>query len=433
MSRYWVIAPYHADQPELWDRVWKNDLKHDIISIGWYQLGNVSSLTEDQLKERIDRTFPDDPPSVRTLYRRMIRDFYHSIKVGDTVIARRGRKRIAAIGRVTGAAYYEPEKNLEVFGEDKAYANHLDVRWEASPRNKLFRAVVFGMQTLYEVPEEKFHSLLQTATNEWTPPQELLDEQPSSASFVTEVNHRQNDVKAAVGPLTVGSLTAANVTPVFVNRDCELAIATSEMRLNDYSQLPVMQSLRKVDGLISWKSIGKAAGTCKFVRDCMDKNVVILSEKTPLLDAVRTISENEVVLIENSETKEICGLVTTSDLADEYHSLAEPFLLVREIETHLRDLIDVGNYPLAALRDARQGIDNKRPVLHSSDLTFGETLRLLKNPKHWPSIPIAGHQATIMRHLDDVNRIRNRVMHFKPLSKDHINRLRVIAKFMRER
>ncbi|MDQ2920322.1 MAG: hypothetical protein M3R52_01715 [Acidobacteriota bacterium] len=44
MPRYWVMAPYHADKPELWDRVWKYNLEHDIISINnlfGFQVGKL--------------------------------------------------------------------------------------------------------------------------------------------------------------------------------------------------------------------------------------------------------------------------------------------------------------------------------------------------------------------------------------------------------
>ncbi len=432
MQRYWVIAPYHADKPEVWQRVWDYDVSHNVISIGWHQLGNVSSLTEEELKERIDQVFHNDPPSVRTLYRRMLRDFYHSIKIGDVVVARRGRKKIAAIGTVVRSAYYEHNKNADILGQDKAYSNHLDVIWKPSPRDKTFEAVVFGMQTLYEIPKEKFDSLCEAEPSE-TLPATLTDEPTSQTSSIREFDDAPGIFERR-GPLTVGSLTAANVTPVFVNRDCELSEATSEMRLNDYSQLPVMQNLRRVDGWISWKSIGKASGECKFVRECMDRNVTILPEDTPLLDAVRTISEKEVVLIQNPTTKEICGLVTTTDLADEYHSLAEPFLLIREIEYRLRQLVERARYPLTVLQQAKHDADSQREIRRPSDLTFGETVRLLKNPHHWSSLPISGHQPTIMRHLDRISRIRNRVMHFdeKPLSKEDLNKLRATAKFMRE-
>jgi hypothetical protein len=49
MPRYWVIAPYHAEEPAAWDRVWKFDLENSIISIGFSGLGDVSSLSEEQL------------------------------------------------------------------------------------------------------------------------------------------------------------------------------------------------------------------------------------------------------------------------------------------------------------------------------------------------------------------------------------------------
>ena len=35
MPRYWIIAPYHADRPEWWERVWEFDLANNLISIGW--------------------------------------------------------------------------------------------------------------------------------------------------------------------------------------------------------------------------------------------------------------------------------------------------------------------------------------------------------------------------------------------------------------
>jgi 5-methylcytosine-specific restriction protein B len=136
MPRFWVIAPYHADKPELWERVWKYDLAHSLISIGWNELGDVSSLGASQLSELIDRTYADAAPAAKKLYYRMLWDFYHSIKPGDIVIARRGTKKIAALGTVTGAAYYEPNKNAAAIGPDKAYSNHLNVQWAEAPRDK---------------------------------------------------------------------------------------------------------------------------------------------------------------------------------------------------------------------------------------------------------------------------------------------------------
>ncbi|MEX2306933.1 MAG: hypothetical protein WD738_05045 [Pirellulales bacterium] len=65
MPRCSVIAPYHADQPEVWDKVSQYDLENGVISIGWKKVGDVSSLDGDQLRRRVDDTYPERPPASR--------------------------------------------------------------------------------------------------------------------------------------------------------------------------------------------------------------------------------------------------------------------------------------------------------------------------------------------------------------------------------
>src|SRR5262245_16623068 len=108
MRRYWVIAPYHADLPEEWARVWRHDLEHGIISIGWRNLGDVSSLDEDRLWRLIRRKYPDHPDGEVTRIANMLHHFYHSVSCGDVVIARQGTKKIAAVGTVRSPAFYDP-------------------------------------------------------------------------------------------------------------------------------------------------------------------------------------------------------------------------------------------------------------------------------------------------------------------------------------
>ena len=159
MSRYWVIAPYHANKPDVWERVWKFDLARGVISIGWRQLGDVSNLTEEQLLDLIGRTYPEYSPPATKLSCRMLYKFFHSVEPGDIVIARRGTKRLAAIGTVKRPAYHDPTKTLDIYGPGQGYSNHLDVEWEDIPRDKAYPTPVFGMQTIYDIPQAKFRAL----------------------------------------------------------------------------------------------------------------------------------------------------------------------------------------------------------------------------------------------------------------------------------
>jgi CBS domain-containing protein len=114
----------------------------------------------------------------------------------------------------------------------------------------------------------------------------------------------------------IGMLKAANTSPLTITRDTELSKAIALMLLHDYSQLPVMQGDRQVDGLVSWRSIGRTRidknAEYKLVRDCMD-NVEIVRWDMHLFDSVRVIADKEVILVRNSEGK-IGGLDTTSDI-----------------------------------------------------------------------------------------------------------------------
>jgi predicted Mrr-cat superfamily restriction endonuclease len=107
--RYWIIAPYHSTLPGIWDRVWQLDLTNGVISIGWKELGDVSGHSESDLKAAIEHTYPNESPANVTRAFNMIWSFYHEINPGDIVVARRGRKKIAAVGTVTSRAYYHPK------------------------------------------------------------------------------------------------------------------------------------------------------------------------------------------------------------------------------------------------------------------------------------------------------------------------------------
>lgn len=160
MSRYWVMAPYHADQPEIWERVWQFNLDNGLISIGWKELGDFSEYREEELREAIENTYPNESTANKTRIFNMLWDFYHNIEDGDIVIARRGRKKIAAIGTVKGKAYYSHAKNAEAIGTNNYYSNHLDIQWHDTPRDKAFDHIVFGMQTLYGISEARYKTLV---------------------------------------------------------------------------------------------------------------------------------------------------------------------------------------------------------------------------------------------------------------------------------
>jgi predicted transcriptional regulator len=255
---------------------------------------------------------------------------------------------------------------------------------------------------------------------------------PAEVVSVEEITLISDDYSDPVPRLEM--LDAANRRPICVKRDSKVREATTKMLMNDFSQLPVTQNERDVDGLVSWKSIGEAMVAnkqCEFVRECMDRNVEILRNNTPLLRAVEVIAEREVVLVKDNSNR-IVGLVTATDISLQFRALAEPFLLLKEIENHIRGLIIKAKYPLDVLTKAKDPSDVDRKISGVSDLTFGEYLRLFEDRNNWNSIGYNLSRMSFLETLHKIRRIRNDVMHFHPdgISNQDLGILRDAVKFL---
>jgi restriction system protein len=155
MPRYWVIAPFDYSRRELWEQVWQKDLALGIISVGWREVGDVSSLDRKALREVVERTYRSAHPA------RMLWDFLHEIQPGDVILARRGRKILAAVGTVTRGAFHDDELAIQISGPEYFYPRHLGVRWHPEPRDKVFDRIVFGMQTLNKMSEERYLAMIE--------------------------------------------------------------------------------------------------------------------------------------------------------------------------------------------------------------------------------------------------------------------------------
>jgi len=169
MTRYWAIAPYDARESEIWAEVWDYDYTNGLIAIGWGVLGDLSALNEQEIRVRVVNQWPMYTAGAATSVARMLYKFYHEIEIGDQIIVRRGVKRIAGLGTVTGKGHFNPDGLHEVFerfpyddGSVQNFPHQLKVSWdeEICSSEYEFDAPMFGMQTLYELPKEKFDSLM---------------------------------------------------------------------------------------------------------------------------------------------------------------------------------------------------------------------------------------------------------------------------------
>lgn len=229
-------------------------------------------------------------------------------------------------------------------------------------------------------------------------------------------------------------LEAANKTPFYLPADSSLDTAITAMRLNNYSQLPITKNGKYgVCGYISWQTIGEAIAngvTSPNAKDYAATDIVVLPLDTPLLDAVEKVYRHTFVVVKN-EKEEICGIVTTTDLASQFLTWTKPFILLEEIENQIRSLFDDKFY----LDDIKKLCQNpNREVESIDDLTFGEYLRLIEDPNNWDKLVLVGvDKGLFQKSLDEVRQIRNDVMHFEPegLTEDQTDKLVRIANYLR--
>lgn len=207
----------------------------------------------------------------------------------------------------------------------------------------------------------------------------------------------------------IGMLEAANRPDeiLTIKRDKTVEEATTLMMTHRHSQLPVTQDMRRIDGTISWRSMGRARArgyACEHVRGCLEP-VRILEQDAPFFEAVDAITEQEVVLVRGKD-RTVTGIVTTSDLSREYHQKAAPFLLLEEVEDRIRILIS-RNLSVAEIRKAKKSGDDTREVEDAGDLTFGQYVRLLEDRENWRKLRLGIDRKLFVGLLNDVREVRN--------------------------
>lgn len=231
----------------------------------------------------------------------------------------------------------------------------------------------------------------------------------------------------------ISVLDAARRTPLTINNDAPLKEAISKMLLNNYSQLPVVSGPKNCIGYISWETIGHRL-VCgevdleAMVKDYVDPEIAVIKDSTPLLKAIKKIYEHDFVVVIN-DVKDICGLVTTYDISSTFLEITEPFLLLEQIETKIRQLLG-GKILLEHIQELCK--DEDRKVEWIDDLTFGEYLEILKRPEYWEKLQLKVSKNLLIAQLDNVRKIRNRIMHFEPegIRSEDVELLKTTADFL---
>lgn len=230
-------------------------------------------------------------------------------------------------------------------------------------------------------------------------------------------------------------LPAANNTPESIPKDALLREAITLMMMNNYSQLPIMNGSRHVVGAITWETIGYGltnGNQSEKAIDYVEKNIVILDYETPLLEAISTIIENQFALIKKLDNS-ISGIVTVADISTQFINDTEPFLLVEQIENHVRQILD-SKFLLEDLRSFCEINGIPREIDFIDDLTFGDYVRIIENTANWEKLNLSIDRSYFCKQLEKVREIRNIITHFNPdgITNEQKSTLVKMSKFLVE-
>lgn len=221
---------------------------------------------------------------------------------------------------------------------------------------------------------------------------------------------------------------------LYVNREATIKEVITLMMQHNYSQIPILNNTqRKAEGIVSWKSIGKAISLNKNPQRAYDckEDVDLVKLDTPLLEVVDKVIKKEVVLVKDSE-EIVCGIITASDIAAAFQKQAEPFFLLEQIEKQIRFILC--NCDIESIKLYLDMEKCEKTINDIYDLTFGQYLIALQNETFFNTLGISIDRSAFVNLLDSVRQIRNYVMHFSPdpLTSEDLRLLRNAAIFLSE-
>jgi CBS domain-containing protein len=251
------------------------------------------------------------------------------------------------------------------------------------------------------------------------------------------IKHKKKaTTKNGVDPIQrIKILPSSNREPVSISKDSTLREAITLMMMHNYSQLPVMNGPRTVVGYVSWETIGYALTKGQMsqeIKHYTNSDVTKLSYETPLLDAISIIIEKEFILvIKNDNT--ISGILTIADISAQFLSVTEPFILLEQIENHIRQILDK-KFLVTDLKEFCKIGEIERDIEFIDDLNFGDYIQIVGNPENWEKLNLSIERLPFIKQLDKIRKIRNDVMHFDPegITKEQKDDLIKMAKFLME-
>ncbi|MEV7445354.1 CBS domain-containing protein [Streptomyces sp. NPDC091204] len=255
----------------------------------------------------------------------------------------------------------------------------------------------------------------------------------TSAPGSATTSGNEEDKGEPIQGQTVGNLPSALKGVVSVPSSASFEEVFTKMRLNGYSQLPVLSGPRNLRGAVTWESIARAR-YADFEAPFSDAIVAAhaVSYADHLIDVLPDLERFGFLLVKD-QTNQIAGIITVADVAAEYGATARPFLLIGDLDRQLRRVISEGLdlAEVIALCDP----DGRRKLAAFDQLSYGDYQQVLGNQEQWDKLGWPLDRKSFIARLDELREIRNELMHFNDKDKagdSAIPMLRNMIELLRE-
>ena len=225
--------------------------------------------------------------------------------------------------------------------------------------------------------------------------------------------------------VSIEKLLEGRPGPLCVNQSQTIREALTLMVEHDYSQLPVIDDDGKLRGLISTEEIsheyfhlGGAVSLLDLpVHQCLAE-LITLTRDRDITEALDYLKDHYAIVV--IETGKPVGILTNFDIARFFRDLTEDQLIVEDIETSLRQLVQSvcsDEVTLTGALIADFGEERERPGAARKDLddlTFGELIRFIRHDKMWSSVEsYLGPAELFGSFMEMVRQHRNQLFHFR--------------------
>lgn len=205
----------------------------------------------------------------------------------------------------------------------------------------------------------------------------------------------------------------------------------SIMRVNNFSQIAVLDSAHSLKGVLSWKSISSSLKTVNensIVKDFMSTKIKTASLDTSIFEILNEINKNEedYIFIKDSFNK-WCGIVTSHDIVKKYSSLIKPLMFLESIEKNLRKIISQRlKIDLHEVNDILG-----KDYTSFDDFVFSDYIVIINNKECYKKL-ILIDKTVFNSKLQEINEIRNKFMHFRVdgLNDNEIRSLEVFSNLL---